>query len=174
MICKPESMKLLYLPLFAFGLLSCTYKQYVLVAQYDLPVYDHAGVRHQDIPVGDTVTTSAYFNKFLPSEERTTPVKGLSPVLYKDYLLSAYNPIELSRVVKIESVSRSYIKRRRRSFRYVINYPIYIRPANKPSTTTTTSPGGSGSSAGYRTIHTGPRGGRYYINKNGNKTYIKK
>ena len=24
-----------------------------------------------------------------------------------------------------------------------------------------------------RTIHTGPRGGRYYINKNGNKTYIK-
>ncbi|SFI35097.1 hypothetical protein [Halpernia frigidisoli] len=23
-----------------------------------------------------------------------------------------------------------------------------------------------------RTIHTGPRGGRYYINRNGNKTYI--
>lgn len=23
-------------------------------------------------------------------------------------------------------------------------------------------------------IHTGPRGGRYYINKNGNKTYIKR
>lgn len=30
----------------------------------------------------------------------------------------------------------------------------------------------SGSSS--RTIHTGPRGGRYYINKNGKKTYIKK
>lgn len=29
------------------------------------------------------------------------------------------------------------------------------------------------SSPGSRTIHTGPRGGRYYINKNGNKTYIK-
>jgi hypothetical protein len=25
-----------------------------------------------------------------------------------------------------------------------------------------------------RTIHTGPRGGRYYINSNGNKTYVKK
>jgi len=25
-----------------------------------------------------------------------------------------------------------------------------------------------------RTIHTGPRGGQYYINSNGNKTYIKK
>ncbi len=25
-----------------------------------------------------------------------------------------------------------------------------------------------------RTIHTGPRGGQYYINKNGNKTYIRR
>lgn len=33
----------------------------------------------------------------------------------------------------------------------------------------------SGSSTGSgRTIQTGPRGGKYYINKNGNKTYIKK
>jgi hypothetical protein len=30
------------------------------------------------------------------------------------------------------------------------------------------------SSGSSRTIHTGPRGGRYYINKNGKKTYIKK
>jgi hypothetical protein len=29
------------------------------------------------------------------------------------------------------------------------------------------------SSTPSRVIHTGPRGGRYYINKNGNKTYIK-
>ena len=33
----------------------------------------------------------------------------------------------------------------------------------------------SGSSTGSgRTIQTGPRGGQYYINKNGNKTYIKR
>lgn len=25
-----------------------------------------------------------------------------------------------------------------------------------------------------KTVHTGPRGGKYYINKNGNKTYIKR
>lgn len=30
---------------------------------------------------------------------------------------------------------------------------------------------GGGSYGGGRTIHTGPRGGQYYINKNGNKTY---
>lgn len=34
------------------------------------------------------------------------------------------------------------------------------------------SPSSSGSSS--RTIYTGPRGGRYYINSNGNKTYIKR
>ncbi len=38
------------------------------------------------------------------------------------------------------------------------------------STTKSTKSSYSGS----KTIHTGPRGGKYYINKNGNKTYIKK
>lgn len=32
----------------------------------------------------------------------------------------------------------------------------------------------SNRSSGSHTIHTGPRGGHYYINKNGNKTYVKK
>lgn len=32
----------------------------------------------------------------------------------------------------------------------------------------------SGDTYNGRTIHTGPRGGKYYINKNGNKTYIKR
>ncbi len=39
-----------------------------------------------------------------------------------------------------------------------------------PSSTTSVSSTGSGA----RTTYTGPRGGTYYINKNGNKTYIKK
>ena len=40
---------------------------------------------------------------------------------------------------------------------------------------TTKTPGSkSGSYTGSKTIHTGSRGGQYYINKNGNKTYIKK
>ena len=40
---------------------------------------------------------------------------------------------------------------------------------NKTKSTTTRS-----TYSGGRTIYTGPRGGKYYINKNGNKTYIKK
>lgn len=39
----------------------------------------------------------------------------------------------------------------------------------------TSSGSSSGTSTGSgRTIQTGPRGGQYYINKNGNKTYIKR
>lgn len=42
------------------------------------------------------------------------------------------------------------------------------------SKSTVKSSGSSGTSTGSgRTIQTGPRGGKYYINKNGNKTYIK-
>lgn len=33
---------------------------------------------------------------------------------------------------------------------------------------------GGGSYGGGRTIHTGPRGGKYYINSRGNKTYVKR
>lgn len=38
----------------------------------------------------------------------------------------------------------------------------------KPSTSSSTRPSAS------KTIHTGPRGGQYYINSKGNKTYIKR
>ena len=43
---------------------------------------------------------------------------------------------------------------------------------NFKSTTGTTK--SSGTTTSGKTIITGPRGGKYYINKNGNKTYIKK
>ena len=52
----------------------------------------------------------------------------------------------------------------------------YSGAAYSPSNFDTSSDGysPSSSSSGSRTIYTGPRGGRYYINKNGNKTYIKR
>ena len=45
--------------------------------------------------------------------------------------------------------------------------------ATSKSTSTPSKGSGASTSSG-RTIITGPRGGQYYINKNGNKTYIKK
>jgi hypothetical protein len=55
---------------------------------------------------------------------------------------------------------------------YFTNYPTIENQI-------ASSPGSSTSfyipSSGYNpTIQTGPRGGKYYINKNGNKTYVKK
>lgn len=38
----------------------------------------------------------------------------------------------------------------------------------------TTKPSYSGKTYSGKTVHTGPRGGKYYINKNGKKTYIKR
>jgi colicin import membrane protein len=46
----------------------------------------------------------------------------------------------------------------------------------EPSSSTTSSKSSSvsNSSSSSRTIHTGPRGGKYYINSKGNKVYVKK
>lgn len=45
------------------------------------------------------------------------------------------------------------------------SYPSYVSPSySYPSSSSSTT----------RTIHTGSRGGRYYINSNGNKTYVKR
>ena len=42
----------------------------------------------------------------------------------------------------------------------------YVMPASYPSTYSTPS-------YSSQTIYTGPRGGTYYINSNGNKTYVR-
>ncbi|HET6558051.1 MAG TPA: hypothetical protein VFG54_12100 [Prolixibacteraceae bacterium] len=49
----------------------------------------------------------------------------------------------------------------------------YGQKQSGSSTKSTTKSSYGSSSGSGRTIHTGPRGGKYYINKNGNKTYIK-
>jgi colicin import membrane protein len=56
---------------------------------------------------------------------------------------------------------------------YCWQHKSTYEPNKRPQKVTTTTPSSSGSTSG-RTIYTGPRGGRYYINSHGNKTYIKK
>jgi hypothetical protein len=54
---------------------------------------------------------------------------------------------------------------------------VELKEVHRPhisSQSTNTGSYQSGSSGSDRVIHTGPKGGRYYINKNGNKTYVKK
>lgn len=49
----------------------------------------------------------------------------------------------------------------------------YTLPGRSYKSTTTKLPTFSSPASTNRVIQTGPRGGRYYINKNGNKTYVK-
>jgi hypothetical protein len=46
-------------------------------------------------------------------------------------------------------------------------------PPDPTSVTSPSTPPSNGSSSSSHFIQTGPRGGRYYINGNGNKTYVK-
>jgi len=51
---------------------------------------------------------------------------------------------------------------------------IGTNQTSSESPTTTKPSTGSSNYSGSKTIQTGSRGGRYYINKNGNKTYVKR
>jgi hypothetical protein len=55
-----------------------------------------------------------------------------------------------------------------------IGAPVGTSNYNPPADTSHAPTSGSGNTGGYQTIHTGPRGGQYYINSNGNKTYKKR
>lgn len=52
--------------------------------------------------------------------------------------------------------------------------PSYTTPTYSVPTYTPSYSSYNYASSSSRTIHTGPRGGRYYINSNGNKTYVKR
>ena len=54
-----------------------------------------------------------------------------------------------------------------------IGAPVGASNYNPSSASSSPAPS-SGNTGGYQTIHTGPRGGQYYINSNGNKTYLKR
>lgn len=54
------------------------------------------------------------------------------------------------------------------------NSSLNLTPPSSNYTPATNSTNTYSYPSSNRTIHTGPRGGRYYINSNGNKTYVKK
>jgi colicin import membrane protein len=62
--------------------------------------------------------------------------------------------------------------------KYCWQHKSTYEPASTATSSSTKSNFSSGKSSGSttsgRTIYTGPRGGKYYINSHGNKTYIKK
>lgn len=56
---------------------------------------------------------------------------------------------------------------------YCWQHKSTYEPSGSTKSSVSSSPSSSSSSSAGRTIYTGPRGGKYYINSKGNKVYIK-
>jgi hypothetical protein len=134
--------------------------EYTLVVTAPLPIYGDSGivgVRYRDIPIGDTLI-------FLGEDLENT-----APVLYR------HTPIWTSGIY-----IKTRIAKQRKLLRYEIPsyYPLVVNSLNgkfdrQLNTVKSSQAIYGGSSTSGAAIHTGPRGGRYIINSNGNKTYIK-
>jgi uncharacterized protein YgiM (DUF1202 family) len=57
---------------------------------------------------------------------------------------------------------------------YILENSLSLAEAETSTTAIPSPTPSAGSGGSYHNVQTGPRGGHYYINKNGNKTYIKR
>lgn len=155
--------------------IGCTprvYTEYILVTRKPISMYDSLGfngTRYVDIPTGDTLSI------FVPGKKGRIP--SSSHAIYKENLI--WTPgiyvTNMSRKTRHKASAYRLKRHTYKSFISATTYRDYLAAQRQISTpaTNTTKPIGSTPSTG-ATIHTGPRGGRYYINSKGNKTYIKK
>lgn len=79
------------------------------------------------------------------------------------------DPSNMQLLTKKQHAIKTARERAGRSSATYSNMPSYNSNTTQPAQFFFTPP----SSSQNRTIHTGPRGGKYYINENGNKVYIK-
>lgn len=152
---------LLIIPIF----FSCVrMNQYTYLTTSDIPLYGPKGmddVRYADIPAGDTVITYG--------EHR----HNIKAVYYKSTPVITVGVLPQNKLIRQKRVRRKRVKTiltTRIPDSYKGAFALYSGPpiSTPKSRVTETYTPSSGS-----TIHTGPRGGRYYINSNGNKTYLK-
>ena len=153
------------------GCASYNMKEYMLVADKPIEVYeseDFDGPRYVDIPVGDTIVVLSRL------EEADLPY--YTDAYYKRKY-HFYTRMTHTRVVGRNVLNRKAFKTYRRYGPYYSHFkslPELPYHASFKSSSNTSEGGTIGGYSGSRTIHTGPRGGKYYINSNGNKTYVKK
>ncbi|RIV25117.1 hypothetical protein DYU11_07305 [Fibrisoma montanum] len=127
--------------------------QYNYVVSISSPLFEEASTDSRqldDLMPGDTISCTG----------KPIELTEWRLVEYKGYRVYAYNPYVYA------VASKRYPKGTKISFKPATDYPVQVasQEVSSPSSGYTPSTGA--------TIHTGPRGGRYYINRNGNKTYI--
>jgi hypothetical protein len=157
----------IYLSLLGFLLMGCSVTQHDLQTIEALPIYGEQGIRTEpidEIATGDTIIV---FTK------RRSKVQNATKIIYKSRLAWTVGVPYKTRTI--------YRKRiRRRTYQSQFNHYTFVTASDSKIVTNhhsrhelSSKPYGSTPSTD-ATIHTGPRGGRYYINSNGNKTYLKK
>ena len=121
-----------------------------------------------------------------PTSTANVPIKELYRAKHDDVTIRKHPRSRAFVYRKLRSGSTVYVYNQYNSQWYTVTidgrqyYALVSSLEIDPSSvvrrqTTIESPSYNSSySSPSRTIHTGPRGGRYYINKNGNKTYIKR
>lgn len=161
------SIRFFCLLIYVFTLSGCKVNRYYYTSDFPMEVHSdgYGSARYMDIPAGDTVFTE---NRWYSGGRLATFYN--SKVVYKDRTLrvnTVGDPIYLFKKQVTYKVANTEKARRLT----LDGYPLYGQRRSNYSPSTQISEGASGSG---HTIQTGPRGGRYYINKNGNKTYIKR
>jgi hypothetical protein len=148
----------LLLAVACFYLTGCKVNRYYYIAEEPIALYELPSFNGQPIlttAIGDTVSATG---------TETIQLGGPVPVEFAGYRF--YSPSARSRFLRVAKV-----RPRRDAFLPGITYrprQQYRDPAD-----------GNGTPANYgytpttgAIIHTGPRGGRYYYNSKGNKTYV--
>lgn len=127
--------------------------------------------KNDSVPLYRTPSTKGSSVKFLP-KSTLVHVSGVSKQRgSSDPMYTVSDPEENEWYVVVIDGIRYYVLKK-----YLMTEAEYFAlqeraPAPQPSYS---SPTRSSYSSPSRTIQTGPRGGKYYINSNGNKTYIRR
>jgi hypothetical protein len=147
--------------------MGCSVTRHDLQTIETLPIYGEQGIGTEptdEIESGDTIIV---FTK------RRNKVQNTTKIIYKS---------RLAWTVGVPYKTRTIYRKRIRRRTYLSQFSHYTFVTGSDSKRVTNNhsrdelsskPYGYTPSTG-ATIHTGPRGGRYYINSNGNKTYLKK
>lgn len=123
------------------------------------------------------ISIVAFSQTDVVTTRKTHLLKETNQATYKDNL----TVLAGEKVAVYEFLDNGYYKVRYNFSEYYVYYPYFseIETLNLHPHTTSKSKANNTyrpkrNNSPSRTIHTGPRGGRYYINSHGKKTYIKK
>ena len=166
---------LLLLLILAFGCKPIFVTHYVLVPKEPIPIYwpnTHYDVRFEDSAVGDTLEYFTEARKpFIPNnaEVKYKTMQVEVRDLYKNTRLLSSNKINRRKFLKIKyDYSIGSYQARFKPFAITPAYKTTSQPVSSPNLDWKSTPTNGAP------IHTGPRGGKYYINSHGNKSYIKR